>query len=127
MCDKAVDDCLGWLKFIHDWFVASEMLETLDNASHANDEILFYNEYFDKVTFPVKEIFLMQILLKLILIMTIILINMIQLPLFMSDLWFGVVNLKNAGLLKKDQQINNAYNVVSQRMVEFYLSEDENK
>ena len=51
MCDKAVDDCLGRLKFIHDWFVTSEMLEKLDNALHANDEILFYNEYFDKVTF----------------------------------------------------------------------------
>ena len=51
MCDKAVDDCLGRLKFIHDWFVTSEMLEKLDNALHANDEILFYSEYFVKVTF----------------------------------------------------------------------------
>ena len=51
MCDKAVDDCLWRLKFIHDWFVTSEMLGKLDNALHANDEILFYNEYFDKVTF----------------------------------------------------------------------------
>ena len=38
------------LKFIPDWFLTSEMLEKLDNALHANDDILFYNEDFDKVT-----------------------------------------------------------------------------
>ena len=27
------------------------MLETFYNALHANDDILFYNEYFDKVTY----------------------------------------------------------------------------
>ena len=121
MCDKAVDDCLWRLKFIHDWFVTSEMLEKLDNALHANDEILFYSEYFVKVTFIAChwKIFLMHILLKLVLIMTIILIKMLLL--FMLDVWLGVVNLENAGLLKKDKQINNAYNVVSQMMVEFLL------
>ena len=44
-----------------------------------------------------------------------------MLLLFMLDVWLGVVNLENAGLLKKDKQINNAYNVVSQMMVEFLL------
>ena len=51
MCDEAVDDCLAALKLILDWFFTSKMLENLDNALHANDDILFYNEDFDKVTF----------------------------------------------------------------------------
>ena len=50
MCGKAVDDCEVALKFISDWFLTSEMLEKLDNALHANGDILFYFEDFDKVT-----------------------------------------------------------------------------
>ena len=55
MSDKAVDDCLAALKFIHDWFVTSKMLENFDNALHANDDMLFYSEYFDKVTFIANQ------------------------------------------------------------------------
>ena len=51
MCVKAVDDCLAALKFVPDWFVASKMLEKLDNAFHPNDDIFFYNEDFNKVIF----------------------------------------------------------------------------
>ena len=50
MCDKAVDDCLTALKFISYWFVTSKMLEKLDNALHANDDIVFCNEDFNKIT-----------------------------------------------------------------------------
>ena len=56
MYDEAVDDCLAALKFIPDWFVTSKMLENLDNALHANDDdILFYNEDFDEVTFIANQ------------------------------------------------------------------------
>ena len=51
MCDEAVGDCLAALKFVPDWFVTSKMLEKLDNALHANDDILFYNEDFNKMRF----------------------------------------------------------------------------
>ena len=51
MCDEAVNDCLAALKFVPDWFVTSKMLEKLDNALHANGDILPYNEDFNKVTF----------------------------------------------------------------------------
>ena len=51
MCDEPVYNCLAALKFIPDWFVASKMLEKLDNVLNANDDILFYDEDFDKVTF----------------------------------------------------------------------------
>ena len=49
--DGAVDVCLVVLKLIPDWFFTSKMLEKLDNALHTDDNILFYNEVFDKVTF----------------------------------------------------------------------------
>ena len=49
MCHEAVDGCLAALKFISDWFVTSKMYEKSDNALHANDDIL-YNEDFDKAT-----------------------------------------------------------------------------
>ena len=51
MSNEAVDDCLGALKFIPDWSVTSKMLENLHNALLTNDDILFYDEDFSKVTF----------------------------------------------------------------------------
>ena len=44
-------DCLAVLKLAPDWFVTSKMLEKLDSALHVNDNILFHNEDFNKVTF----------------------------------------------------------------------------
>ena len=55
MCDEAVDDYLAVLNFLPDWFVISKMLEKFDNALHANNDILFYNEDFDKVTFITNQ------------------------------------------------------------------------
>ena len=51
MCDEDVDDCLAELRLILDWFTTSKMLKKLDNVFHANDDILFYNKDFAKVTF----------------------------------------------------------------------------
>ena len=59
MCDEAVDDCLVPLKFISDWFVTSKIIKEIDNALHADDDILFYNEDFDKVTFIAKTILML--------------------------------------------------------------------
>ena len=55
MCDEAVDDCPAGLKFIPDQFVTSKMLDKFDNTLHSNDDILFYNEDFDKVTFIANQ------------------------------------------------------------------------
>ena len=55
MCDEVVYDCLVASKFILDWLVTSKMLENLDNVVHANDDILFYNEDFDKVAFIANQ------------------------------------------------------------------------
>ena len=48
---EIVDNCLSALKFISDWFATNKMLEKFDNVLHANDNMLFYNEELDKVTF----------------------------------------------------------------------------
>ena len=50
MCDEAFDDCLAALKLIPDWFVTNKMLETLYAALPTNDDILFFNEDFNRVT-----------------------------------------------------------------------------
>ena len=50
-CKEAVNDCLGALKFIPDWFVTSKMIEKFHDALLANDDILFFNEDFNKVIF----------------------------------------------------------------------------
>ena len=55
MCDEAFDECPAALKFIPDWFGTSKMLEKFDNALHASDDILFFNESFDKVTFVANQ------------------------------------------------------------------------
>ena len=55
VCDEAVDDCLAALTFSPDWFVTRKMLEKHDHALHANDDILFYNEDFNKVTFIASQ------------------------------------------------------------------------
>ena len=83
-----------------DWFVTSKMLGKLNNALHANDDILFYNADFDKVSFIASQRHVLPVDL-LILIMIIIFMMMILILLFMSDFWLGVVNLKDAKHLKK--------------------------
>ena len=55
MCEEAVDDCLAALKFNPDWFVTSKMLDQFDNALHANNDILFFNEDFDIATFTANQ------------------------------------------------------------------------
>ena len=53
--DEAVDDSLVALKFIPDWFVSNKALAKSDNAFNAHDDILFYNEDFDKATFIANQ------------------------------------------------------------------------
>ena len=56
MLDENVNNCLEAVNFVSDWFVTSKMLEKLDDALHANDDILFYNEDFDKAGFIFNQI-----------------------------------------------------------------------
>ena len=54
--DKAVDDFLPALKFVSNWIVTSKVIKKLDNASFANDDIIFIIEDFNNVTVFVYEI-----------------------------------------------------------------------
>ena len=114
ICDEPVHNCLAALKFIPDWFVARKMLEKLDNVLNANDDILFYNEDFDKVTFIRDQ--------RHILAADLDEINLgndnsfdedDSTLLFISDFWLGVVNLKSTKHLKNDQRKINANSVTS--------------
>ena len=55
MCDEPVDGCLAALKFLPDGSITSKLLETFDNTLHSNDDILFYNEDFDKASFIANQ------------------------------------------------------------------------
>ena len=60
MFDEATDDCLATLKFILGWFVTRKMLEMVQDALKSNDDILFFDEDFSKVTFfAIKWVFWM--------------------------------------------------------------------
>ena len=55
ICDKAVEDWIAVLKLIPDWVVTMKLLQKFDGASQANDDILIFNEDFDKVTFIANQ------------------------------------------------------------------------
>ena len=85
MRDEAVGDCLATFKFTSDWFITSKMLEKFDNALCNNDDILFYNEDFDKVTFIANQGHILSVDLdKVNLDMEIFFIKIILILLFMS-------------------------------------------
>ena len=46
MRDEAADHSLAALKLIPDWFLTSKMIQKLFTALHADDNILYFNEYF---------------------------------------------------------------------------------
>ena len=80
MCDEAVDDYLAALKSISDWFFTRKILEKFDNNFHANDDTLFHNEDFDKVTHIANQKHIIVAdLEKLILIIILMRMNLILL------------------------------------------------
>ena len=55
ICDEAVDYCLAALKFIHDWYVTSKLLENFHHDFFSNNDIFLFNEDFIKVTFIANQ------------------------------------------------------------------------
>ena len=53
--DEAVDDFLWALKFIPDWFVTRKMFEKFHDALNANEDLLFFDEGFNKAYFGTKN------------------------------------------------------------------------
>ena len=102
------------------------MVENLDNALHAYDDILFYHKDFDKVTFIAKQ--------KHILEKNNLYNNFDEMTLtliFISDFWLGAVNLTNVKDLKKINEKVNANSVpivwFTKRLCNFCISEIEIK
>ena len=93
MCDEAADDCLAALELLPDLFVTSKMLEKLDNTLQTNDDILFYNEDFEKVRFIANQILNKWFWWRWYW----------YYYSFVLDILLGVVNLKKAKHLKKVQ------------------------
>ena len=118
MCKEAVDDCLGALKFISNWFIINKMIERFHDALRANDDILFFNKDFHKVTFFANQVDILAVDLDKI--------NLDDdnsfdeddpILLFMSDFWLGIVHLKNSNHLEKDKQRINVFGVASSTMM----------
>ena len=55
MCDEAVDDFLAALRLIPDWFVTSKMIKRLYTVLYADENIVYFNEYFADVTYCCDE------------------------------------------------------------------------
>ena len=61
MCDKGVDDSIGTLKLIPDWFVRSKMIKELVTALYADENILYFDEDSGNVLFSCNEIGILNI------------------------------------------------------------------
>ena len=55
MCDKAVDDSVAALELVLDWFATSKIIKKLRTALYSDDNILYFNEYFDNAAFCCNE------------------------------------------------------------------------
>ena len=114
MCDESVDDCLAALKFIPDWFVPNKMLEKFHDDLPANDDILFFNEDFNKITIFVNQMDILAVdLYEIKLEEGNNFDNMVLILLFVLDFWLEGVNLKNTKHLKKGKQKVNTCNLAS--------------
>ena len=51
MCDEAVDDSIGALKLILDWFVTSKIIKELFTALYPHENILYFNKDAGNVVF----------------------------------------------------------------------------
>ena len=61
MCDEAVDDSLGALKLIPDWFVTSKMITKLFTALYADENIPYFNKDSGNVVFNCNEMGILNI------------------------------------------------------------------
>ena len=103
MCDEAVNDCGAELTFFCDRFIISKMLEKFDNALHAKDDILFYNDHFDQVTFITNQRHILAVDPDKINLDNYSNFDEDDPDTIMSDFRLGLVNLENAKHLKKDK------------------------
>ena len=90
---KAVDDSLGALKLIPNWFVTSKTIKKLFTSLYVDKNILYFNEDSSNVKFSCNEMGILNIEI-LIIILIIILSKLILILLCISDFWPGILNLE---------------------------------
>ena len=94
MCDEAVNDSLASLKFIPDLVVTNKIIKKLYTALYADEFLLFFDEYSGDVTFCFDEMGILRVNLNNIsLVLIIVVVKMILILFFLSDLWLDIVNL----------------------------------
>ena len=94
MCDEAVNDSLASLKFIPDLVVTNKIIKKLYTALYADELLLFFDEYSGDVTFCCDEMGILRVNLNNIsLVLIIVVVKMILILFFLSDLWLDIVNL----------------------------------
>ena len=94
MCDEAVNDSLASLKFIPDLVVTNKIIKKLYTALYADEALLFFDEYSGDVTFCCDEMGILRVNLNNIsLVLIIVVVKMILILFFLSDLWLDIVNL----------------------------------
>ena len=94
MCDEAVNYSLASLKFVPDLVVTNKIIKKLYTALYADEFLLFFDEYSGDVTFCFDEMGILRVNLNNIsLVLIIVVVKMILILFFLSDLWLGIVNL----------------------------------
>ena len=94
MCDEAVNYSLASLKFVPDLVVTNKIIKKLYTALYADESLLFFDEYSGDVTFCCDEMGILRVNLNNIsLVLIIVVVKMILILFFLSDLWLDIVNL----------------------------------
>ena len=94
MCDEAVNYSLTSLKFVPDLVVTNKIIKKLYTALYADEALLFFDEYSGDVTFCCDEMGILRVNLNNIsLVLIIVVVKMILILFFLSDLWLDIVNL----------------------------------
>ena len=63
MFDEAIDDCLSALKYFPHWFLPSKLNRNPHEDLFSIDDILFFDEDFDIVTFFANEMGILRVYL----------------------------------------------------------------
>ena len=92
MSNEPAGDSLASMKLI----VASKMIKRLFTALYADETILYYDEDDGNVAFICNKMGILNIDINNIIIIVIVTsMKMILILLFLSDIWVGILNLKN--------------------------------
>ena len=123
MCDKAVDDSLGALKLIPDWFVTSKTIKKLFTSLYVDKNILYFNEDSGNVKFSCNEMGILNIeILIIILIIILLKLILIHIRLLAWHIKFG--NAKNLKKISEELLLTALH---PKRWWNFCISEDEKK